>query len=153
MIQMANKYSPCAIKKSVYIPYEKLVNCSNISSATPSKKYKDQCLYCGDIMLPEAKYDNTKNAWVASLVCSNVECGASSPRKWARKKKKAINAVMNTCMSSFDAEKDLNIKAQFMELSKAAERTTSSIDEIASSYKSFSFRNSHNTEIIGEWIR
>lgn len=153
MIQMVNRYNLYTIKKSAYIPYEKLVNCSNISSATSSKKYKDQCPYCGDIMLPEAKYDNTKNAWVASLVCSNVECGASSPRKWARKKKKAINAVMNTCMSSFAAEKDLNIKAQFMELNKIAERTTSSIDEIVSTFKPFSLRNSYDSEITERWIR
>ena len=51
------------------------------------------CPYCGDGMEPTARYNAKDRVWEGMYACVNVECGATSPRKWAVKRKKALSEI------------------------------------------------------------
>ena len=51
------------------------------------------CPYCGDGMEPTARYNAKDRVWEGMYACVNVECGATSPRKWAVKRKNALSEI------------------------------------------------------------
>lgn len=83
------------INNKDYLSYDRAINALRgvVKAAEKTGTSGNICPYCGDGMEPKARFDMENKVWEAMYACTNVECGATSPRKWATKRKKALAGI------------------------------------------------------------